>query len=79
MTTDSLMVSSETVTKASDPLNYVIGQTKLIPGWDEAVLLLKAWNQGHFLFYPTAWPMVHMAQSNTIPPNDVIVFLSWNV
>lgn len=63
----------ETVTKASDPLNYVIGQTKLIPGWDEAVLLLKPGTKGTF-FLPSSLAYGPHGSGNTIPPNDVIVF-----
>jgi len=56
-----------------DPIQFVLGQGMVIPGWDEGLTLLKAGSKGT-LYIPSSLAYGERGAGGVIPPNAILKF-----
>jgi FKBP-type peptidyl-prolyl cis-trans isomerase FkpA len=57
----------------NEPIEFVLGQGQVIPGWDEGIALLKAGGKGT-LYIPSSLAYGERGAGGVIPPNAVLMF-----
>jgi FKBP-type peptidyl-prolyl cis-trans isomerase len=57
----------------NEPIQFVLGQGQVIPGWDEGIALLKTGGKGT-LFIPSSLAYGERGAGGVIPPNAVLMF-----
>lgn len=69
---DSGKVFDQKLEKDGQPISFEVGTGRVIPGWDEGLLLLKEGEEARFIIPP------HLAYGNSgigpIPPNSTLIF-----
>ena len=59
--------------KRQKPLDFVLGQGQVIPGWDEGVSLLKVGDKARFVI-PSDLAYGSRGAGGVIPPNAALIF-----